>query len=331
MATQSPGGISSYSFQVRHLRRADLPTFWKVLALAVGNLERSTGLDEGAEAMFGQLSRRSVWALLWLSELVGRPFVEIFVAADANRVVATGTLLMLRQAGYVAGIATEAEFRGRGLASRILAAQRDATVHRHRAWLVLDVESENETAIRVYRRAGYHDAAKFTFFTRTGLPPSSGPGATETRLATSAELEEAARQLDASRPSEYREALPATARVLSHSELLVRGVRATPRTWVRPSPGGGLDVLRAYYAPRIQTAAYFPMPGRPDPSPEEVARLLDPATEWFRTFAPKRCLAVAPAPAGSLGAGLERAGFAAVASMTTMLCRAAPYRADGPG
>lgn len=39
----------------RPLRRADIPSFTEVIRLGIGRLERSTGLDEGAEAMFSML------------------------------------------------------------------------------------------------------------------------------------------------------------------------------------------------------------------------------------------------------------------------------------
>jgi len=308
----------------RQLRRADLPTFSQVIHLGIGKLERSTGLDEGAEAMFQMLSRWSIWFLLEFSQLIGRPFVRIWVALDGKRVVGTGTLLMLSKAGYVAGMATSPEFRGRGIASRILGLQQAETARRHRDWLVLDVESENDTAIRVYRRAGYREVTRFTWFTRMGVPPTLTPPSPETRAASKAELKELAPKLDASRGAGFCTALPADPRMLSHNELLVRGTRARHRTWVRPTSGGSPSAVRAYYTPRTQMGVYFPMTGPAEPTPEELAALFDPATEWLRPQAPTRCLAVVSEPVGAVGAALERMGFSAVVSSTTMVRPVSP-------
>ena len=161
------GGSDSLIF--RELRRADLPTFTTVMRLGIGKLERSTGLDQNAEAMVTVMSRWSIWFLLWLSRLIGRPFVRVYIAVDGPRVVGTGTVFMLSRAGYVGGMATEVEYPRCGIASRILDLLQAEAARRGRDWLVLDVESENDTAIRVYQRAGYRAVGRFAWFTRPGL------------------------------------------------------------------------------------------------------------------------------------------------------------------
>jgi ribosomal protein S18 acetylase RimI-like enzyme len=303
----------------REIRRADLPTFSKVIHFGIGKLEHETGLDEGAEAMFRMLSRWSVWLLFGFLKLIGRPFVRIWVAVDGARVVGTGTLIMLPKAGYVAGMSTDPEFRRRGVASRVLALEQVETVRRGRGWIVLDVESENETAIRVYRKAGYRDAGRYTWYTRMGIPPDSAPSPDSTAAATKAEMKGFVPKLDASRGADLRTALPADLRMLSHNELLVRGPRTQVRTWIRPSSGPTPSSVRAYFVPSTKMGAYFPTVGTPEPKPEELTALLGAATEWLRPQAPKRCIAVLAEPVGAAGAALERAGFAPVVSSTLMV------------
>ncbi len=190
-------------FEYRLLRRPDVPSYIDLVLLTVGKLERSTGLDRNAESMIRSLSRRSVWAVLRFLQLIGRPFVTTYVAADGNRIVGTGTLLSLPNAGYVAAMATAPEFRGRGVASRILTLLHKEAARRHRDWLVLDVDSDNDTAIRVYRRAGYREVARFAWYLRTGLPPTTAPVAPGTPPATKAQLKAVAPSLDAGRAAEY--------------------------------------------------------------------------------------------------------------------------------
>jgi ribosomal protein S18 acetylase RimI-like enzyme len=308
----------------RQLRRADLPTFAQVSSLGIGNFERSTGLDESAEALSRVLSRWSIWLLLRFSQLVGRPFAQFWVAVDGKRVVGTGTLLMLPKAGYVAGMSTDPEYRGRGIASRILGFLKAETVRRRRDWLVLDVESENDSAIRVYRRAGYRELARFTWYTRTGIPPPSTPASSGAPAASKAELKELVPGLDASRGADFATALPAHPRMLSHNELLARGPRVRHRTWIRRVSGGAPFAVRAYHLSRGGMATYFPMTGRPEPTPEEFALLFDSATEWLRARSPQRCLAVVSEPVGTVGAALEQRGFRAVSSSVCMVRPSAP-------
>jgi len=317
------------SLVFRELRRSDLPTFSKVIHLGIGNLERSTGLDEGAEAMFRTLERRSVWLLLGFMRLLGRPIVRIWVASSGPRVVGTGTLILLPKAGYVAGMATDPEFRGRGIASRILALQQDAAASRGRTWVVLDVESENETAIRVYRKAGYRDAGRYAWYTRLGVPAPSPVPPGDGAPASKAELKEYVEKLNASRAADLQAALPADTRMLSHNEFLVRTVGVKHRTWVRSYGGSTPSSVRAYRVPRTHLGVYFPVVGTPEPSADELAALFAPATEWLRPEAPQRTVAVVAEPAGAAGAALERMGLVRVVSSTLMVKEIAS--GAGPG
>lgn len=305
--------------EYRLLRRRDIPSFLTVVLQGIGKLERSTGLDRSAEKMVRSLSRRSVWTLLRFFQLIGRPFAQIFVTVDGNRVVGTGTLLRLPHAAYVAGMATELEYRGRGIASQILVLLQKEAVRREEGWLILDVDSDNDTAIRVYRRAGYREVAQFRWYLRTGIPPTTAPVPPGTRPATRAELKEVAPRLDEGRVADYRAALPATPRRLSHNEVLASSFRSRRRTWIHETATGSPLVLRAGFAPDPPMGVYFPLTGSTPPTPEEVVTLFDPATEWLRPHAPATCLAVVPEPAGAVGVALERLGFTSVASSMTMV------------
>jgi ribosomal-protein-alanine N-acetyltransferase len=316
---------SSGPWKYRRLRHSDVPEFLKVVFLGIGNFERVTGLDRSADATIRQLSRRSVWLLLGFLTLIGRSPVEVYVATDGHRVAGTGTLLVLSKAGYVAGMVTGPEYRSQGVASRILEVLREAAARRHRDWLVLDTESDNETALRVYRRAGYREAARFAWYVRTGLPPAEvGTALVRPRPARKSELKAVAATLDAGRPPEFRAALPSRPGLLSHSELLATGRGVRKSSWIRRGVGGALIVLSACYVPGSNLGMYCPVTGAASPTSEDVAGLFDAATEWFRPRNPERCLAVVAEPTGSLGATLESLGFARVGASTTMIRPSAP-------
>lgn len=303
----------------RRLHRADLPSFTQVILLGIGKLERSTGLDQGVEPMVDTLRRPSIWMLLRFSELIGRPFVQFFVAALGPRVVGTGTLVMLPNAGYVAGMATDPEFRGRGIASHILTLQHAEAARRHREWLILDVESENETAIRVYRRAGYREAAKFTWYTRVGLPPPAKAPPAMTSVARKADLLGVLARLDDGRPPDYRVTVPAHPKMLSHNEILARGPRSGSRTWMARGSNGSPIVLRVYLVQKARIAVFLPMVGKPDPPPEEIAGVFGAATEWLGSRSPARSISIAPEPGGAVAAALTQLGFTGVVSSTAMI------------
>jgi ribosomal protein S18 acetylase RimI-like enzyme len=307
--------------EYRLLRRSETPSYLTVVLQGVGKLERATGLDRSAEKMVRSLSRWSFWTFLRFFQLIGRPIAQIFVAVDGTRVVGTGTLLRLRNAAYVAGMATETEYRGRGIASHILTLLKQEAARRHQEWLVLDVDSDNETAIRVYRRAGYREAARFTWYLRTGDPPTTSPLPPGTRPATKSELEEVTPRLDEARTPDYRAALPSTPKRLSHNEVLASGFRSRKRTWILRTIGGSPLVLRVSYAPDREApmGVYLPLGGPTPPTSEEAAAALDRGTEWLRPQAPTTCLAVVPEPTGVMGAELERLGFKGVASSMTMV------------
>jgi len=310
--------------EFRRLRRADLSTFFPVLHLGLGELEHATGLDQDADTSYAQLSRRSTWALLRLLRILGRSPVEIYVAADGPRVVGTGTLLLLPQAGYVVGMSTDPGFRGRGIASRILALGRAEAVRRHRAWMALDVESENDTAIRVYRRAGYREVGRSTWFRRPGVPDPVSLAPEGSGAASSRELTEVLPHLEAGRPTEYRAALPASPRTLSHIEIIIRGSRSRQSSWVRRGTTGTVVAVRAHFVPRTRMGVYIPLAGTTEGGSVEMASALDAATQWLRPQSPVSCLAVVPEPVGPVGGALESRGFRAVVSSTTMVCPVSP-------
>lgn len=304
--------------EFRFLRRSDVPGYLKVVLLGMGTLEHATGLDRTSGAMVRRLSRRSTWFLLGVLRLVGRSPVDIMVGVDGDRIAGTGMLVQLPSCSYVAGMVTDPDYRGRGVASRILGILRERAVRRHRAWLLLDVDGDNALAIEVYRRAGYREAGRLAWYARSGVSPTSPAGA-QARPATKREVEAVLPTLDAARVADYRAALPATTRMLSHAELLISGRGVRWETWVRRFPSGSSLAVRAGFSPEASLGIYCPMAGPVPPLPEEVAGLFDPGTEWLRSFEPASCMAVVAEPVGAIGPSLESLGFSRVGSTVTML------------
>ena len=319
----SPSGsmATQFPFVVRPLRRSDYPRYVEVVRLAVGKFERSTGLDVGSEATIAQLSRRSTWLLLGLFRIVGRPIVDTWIACQEREVVGAATVLWLPKVGYVAGVATKPELRGRGIATHLLAMIAEQTHRRRRAWMALDVESENLTAIQLYRKVGYQSVGTSAWFTRADLPSFETAVPSAVLPVSRTDWTSLPARLEAGRPGEYRDAFRASPSVLTHNEILLRGGRVEFHTWKRELPGGGVAVVRAYFIPGVSMAAYLPLSSTPEASVDEFVGLIDAATAWLVPQAPSRVLAVAPEPRGNATVALERRGFSAVASTTAMLAR----------
>lgn len=306
-------------YRVRPMRRQDFTGYREVTRLAIGKFERSTGLDESSEVAIAELSRRSIWFLLGAARLFRRPIVDVAVATRGAEVVGTATVLWLPRTAYVAGVATSPERRGQGIASRILAHHAEQARRFHRRWMALDVERDNASAIRVYQRSGYRDAARFVWFVRPDLPPKGPSPPSAPERVDAAVGKDLAARLDAGRPNDYRDAFPAGPRVLIHNEYVVRSGRAEVETWKHELPDGSAAVMRACFVTGPRMAAYFPMSTAENAPPEAFLALVDAASEWFRPRGPARVIAVVPATLAGAGAALEQKGFSSAVSTVAML------------
>jgi GNAT superfamily N-acetyltransferase len=306
-------------FLYRPLRRSDRESYLEVIVQGIGKLETSTGLGDNAEDMIRTLFGRPLWAVTAIARALGRPIVDIFVASEGEKVTGTGMLLYTRQAAYVAGMATRVEYRGRGIASQILSLLSQEARRRRRPWLALDVESENETAIRIYLKSGYREVERFSWFTRNGPPGPSAPTPDSVPLLTRSDAVAVTAALDAARPEAYRRVFPSSWKTLSHNENFGRGPRTRRRAWVRRGANGSVAVVRAYFLAKRKLGAYFLLCGTPEPTSEELTGVLDAAGAWLSSLGPARAFAVAPESSGAARTALERAGFARVVGSTTMV------------
>jgi ribosomal protein S18 acetylase RimI-like enzyme len=314
MSSNAPGPLV-----YRPIRRSDSAQYIDLLLRSMGEFEQVTGLGVGAESAIRSLFRLPVWWTVKLLNAVGRPAVHVIVAASDRTIAGTGMILWTRSVAYVAGMATRPEFRGRGIASQVLALLGLQALRHGRAWLALDVESENETAIRVYLKAGYREIAEFSWFTRTGLPPASGSDPGGTRPMARSDRKSVAAALDAARPPAYRAAFPASPHLLDHNEFTMRTPRIQHRAWVKRATNGTPCVARAFFSPRTKWGTVLLRTGTPEPPAEDLTALLDAAVTWLAPFGPEHCLAPAADPPGAVTAALERAGFSRAARTKTMI------------
>lgn len=103
------------------------------------------------------ISRRS------LRRLLGSPSAAVLVA-EADHAVAGIAVVLFRATSFVARLyrlAVAPKKTGRGIASALLARSEKISRSRQCRSLRLEVHEKNHCAIRLYRRAGYHEFGKY--------------------------------------------------------------------------------------------------------------------------------------------------------------------------
>lgn len=111
---------------------------------------------------------RLEWDML---DRVRQPSAYASVLAD-DAVVAVGRAVL--ETGWVGvfGMATRPEARGRGAGRRVLAALADWAAARGAGGMYLQVEGDNDAAVRLYGKAGFTEACRYHY--RTASPGFDG-------------------------------------------------------------------------------------------------------------------------------------------------------------
>jgi ribosomal protein S18 acetylase RimI-like enzyme len=282
----------------------------------MGKLERSTGLDQLAISQFKSLHRTGIWAILTLLRAMGRPPIRIFVGVHQGQVLGTASVIMLEKAGYILGVATDSASRGRGIATHLLERLCLEAQRKGKPWVALDVESDNETALRVYRRLGFEEKVQFSWYVGSASATDTGSAATEVHGSQSAEV---ADWVNRNLPPAIRDPLPATPRKLTHLEVFTRVTRAQVGTWRLPSSGQTVGVLRGCYLPAINTGFAFPIAGDSALPPESLLVLIEPAVRWFHSLDVARTVAVIQDPPGEWEPVLTTLGLSRAVSTILMV------------
>jgi ribosomal protein S18 acetylase RimI-like enzyme len=306
------------AIEYRELRRADLPSFDELIPQGLGELERATGLDQLAITQFKSLHRISIWTIFSILRAMKRPPIRIFVGAEENRVLGTASLTLLQKAGYILGVATDSAARGRGIATTLLTRLCLETWRKGRPWAVLDVESDNVTALRVYRRLGFEEKAKFGWYVGRSPTTKADSSAAVTEVPRS-QIQEVAAQVNSVLLPAIRDALPASPSRLSHLEILTRLRRAPARTWQLSSSGQFMAALRAFCVPAVKTGYVLPVACDPTLSKEALLALVTPALTWASSLGATRTVTVISDPPGEFDLVMAALGLNRAVSTTLMV------------
>jgi len=289
--------------EYREIKRADLASFDQLIVQGMGKLERSTGLDELALALFQSLHNPGVWTFLKILQGLGRAPIKVFVGVDSGRVLGTASVIMLEKSGYVAGVATDSQARRRGIATHLLERIHLEVQQERKEWAVLDVETENDTAISLYRKLGYAQAAVFGWY--VGPLPETLPPASGVSPVSGSQMAEVADWVGRNLPASIAGPLPPTKKRLSYVETVIRGPRTPIRTWRLTVSGETRGAVRACYFGRIKTGVILPLAFDSVPTVEPLTSLLAPAIQWVRSSGGTRLVITFPMPSTGLEQTME--------------------------
>lgn len=281
------------AIEFREVKRADLPSFEQVIVQGLGNLERSTGLDELSLGQFQSLHRPLVWVLFNLLRTLRRESIKVFVGVEQRRVLGTASVIMLRECGYVVGVATDSRARNRGIATKLLERIHLEVEKQGKSWAALDVESDNETAIRLYRKLRYEEVEEFGWHVGP-VPSPAGVHAGGAYLVEGSQLDEVAAWVNSNLPASIAGPLPSTRNRLSHLEIAIRGPGMQVRTWRLGSRGGNQAVVRVIYLERVKTAFMLPLAFESAPTDQPLDLLFLPALDWVRSLGGARVVVAFP-------------------------------------
>jgi GNAT superfamily N-acetyltransferase len=307
---------STTGLEFRDLRRADLPSYQAVILSGMGELERAIGMDQAVLPLIRLLQRPGVWFVYRVLRALGRS-IRIVVAIDHGTVVSTASVVTRRTVGVIVGVSTEPAARGRGIATQLIERAHRIVREKGIPWLALDVESTNETALRIYRRLGYRDVGRFAWFTGELPPHDATPRSTMIELS-GAGLRAILPWVEEHRPVEIRRPFPTTQRLLSHLELLFALPGAKSKTWGLRRAHGPTAVVRGYFAPINSTAYLIPAAWEPSVPEEAFSSLLGPGIDWARSLAAKRIVTAVPEPTGAWSAAMSSLGLRASVSTALM-------------
>ncbi len=301
---------------------ADVPSFEKVVLQGIGKFERATGLDQVAATQFQSLESRSNWALITfvrkLGDVLGMAPNLTFVGVSQGQVLGTASIILLHKTGYIMGVATDPSARRRGIATHLLEQAHLAAQKRGRAWLALDVESENEAAARVYQRLGYREKAVFSWY--TGQPPVMNANVTGiVNEVPNSRMGEVASWVAHNQTPAIHEAFPATKRRLSHFEIVTKLPGSPVKTWELSGSGRTAAVVRGSYLPAIK--AGYVIPASPDQAlpADSLVALLTPAASWLRSLGATRMVVPIPEPTDSYTPTMAALGLTKAVSTALMI------------
>lgn len=307
---------------VREMRRGDTDQVAHEMRLNFGEELALKGWDPDH---FTQVVDRSfgfpAGALLLLLRAVRRSPVHLFVAEENGKVIATTFLFFQRTHGYIAAVMTDPAFRGKGVASQLLARAEHACRRRRRSWAVLDVIATNTTARNLYLKRGFRPLRVQHWLSR---PLGQGkeafrPAGPSARSMQRPDLDPLLSMYTDQQPPDVRKVLAPERAHISPPHYLQNLMSATSAAWCTGPVGAPTAYLRATFTtPKQAGNLSAPLLG-PRATPVERAELLEAGLSWLAACGASKVVTEVPDYSRDALSLLHEAGFEEHLTMDTML------------
>ncbi|MGA7860536.1 MAG: GNAT family N-acetyltransferase [Thermoplasmata archaeon] len=283
------------------------------------------GLDP--DAMGGVLRKTEglgVRFALGLARLFGRPIFIVLVADVGGQVMGTTLLNFTPETAYVSQVVVDTSVRRQGHAQAMLRACDDLCRKYHRPYVVLDVLSQNDPAIRLYKRWGYQPLRDQVWLARTLGPeaPLPAPGdTTRVRPFTTNDGPRLAELDNALMSPEVRKILPRHRGDFHVPRTVRRNLESDMEAWVAEINGRPVGFLRSTVS-RLMQAANLSSPLFGGDVPAPVARdLLLTALRWAESQKAPRVLTEVPEHQWRMRPLLDSLGFVEQFRLHTLVHR----------
>ncbi|MCI4341935.1 MAG: GNAT family N-acetyltransferase [Thermoplasmata archaeon] len=195
--------------QVRAFRRRDSPSYSRWLMEEFPEERETVGYRaESMERLIGRAYRPEVRFLLGLLRWFGRPIFSLYFAEWNGQPAGMAFLGFGERSGFIASVVTDPAYRGRGVASAILARAHADLRRFRRRYAVLEVLVRNSGARRLYRKLGYEPIRDLQTYVGAERTEGSSVGSTRIRPWRRDDLPALIRLGERSTPPKVKEAIP---------------------------------------------------------------------------------------------------------------------------
>jgi ribosomal protein S18 acetylase RimI-like enzyme len=200
--------------------------------------------------------------ILGMARSLRRPIIVVLIVDTDGKVSGTTMLTFTPQAGYVSGVVVDSTVRRQGHAQAMLRTCDTLCERYHRPYVVLDVLSQNDPALKLYTRLGYQPLRESFWFSRSLGPDEILPqpsGRTRVRPFRRNDGPRLAELDNAQMSADVRGIVPRRPKDYQLDPLLQSVMRSESEAWVIEAEGRPVGFARATVSPTFAAAQLIPL------------------------------------------------------------------------